>query len=191
MSQTNDILKSALIGVAIGGIAGLLLAPKKGTEFRDELAEGYQSLRDGYDSITEKGNQLKDKLKKYSSRFNGEEDESTASSLWIGGAIGAVIGVTAALFLAQQSGEELREQLGDKYDEIREKAEDVMADFNSKRIQLIDKIEDWKDTFTTLVNQFSKEAAKRRGGHSQSKVDEIADWARIGLQLYEQFQGRR
>ena len=116
-----------------------------------------------------------------------EEENNSSSPFLIGGALGAVIGVVTALLLAPKSGEELREVLGDQYEKIREKAEDFTANINSKRHDVMDQVGDWKDTLTTLINKLSSKKGKKSPLH----VDEILDWAGLGLNLLRQVQKRR
>ncbi len=179
-----DFVKGALIGGLIGGIAGLLIAPKAGKKLRQDISDGYNCLHDKTcdiaDNIKVKGNQLLGRQQ--------EVEEDGTCSLLTGGALGAVIGAIAALFLAPQSGQELREGLGDTYEEIREKAEDFVDKLNRKKGDVEDRLDDWKDTLNTLVEKLSS-SDKRKSGNS--KLGQIADWANLGIHLFQQLQKRR
>lgn len=188
MEQKN-FLKGALLGGVLGGVTALLVAPKSGRELREDIA-------DGYTSFSERSHDFADDIKKQSycllergqKMFNGVEENH--NTFLTGGAIGAVIGAVAALLLAPQAGFKLREHLGDSYDEIREKAEEVVRGFNDKKHNLQDKIEDWRDTFSTIVEKLSQSSRKgSKGGYS--KIDELVEWANLGLRLYHQLHNRR
>lgn len=184
--EQNDFIKGALIGSLIGGVIGLLVAPKSGEELRHDIV-------DGYNSINEKGHNLTDSIRSSGRRlFSAFEEEEEAGhdygTLVKGGAIGAVIAAIAALLLAPQSGTKLRNALGETYEDIREKAEDFVTDFNEKKDHVYEEVGDWKDTLVTLVNKLSAYKGKK-GQHS--KLEDIADLASFGLRLYQQLQHRR
>lgn len=187
MGQQNqgDLLKGALIGGILGGAAALLLAPKSGQELRDDIEDTYRKLSATTQDVAEN---LRQTGRKCLHPFQeDEEEENQNSSFLVGGAIGAVIGVVAALLLAPQSGNELRDALGEKYETIREKAGDFASDLNAKRRNAIDQVGDWKDTLTTIISKLSN----RKGKKSQLRLDEILDWAGLGLSLMQQLQKRR
>lgn len=184
VQQNGDLLKGALIGGILGGAAALLLAPKSGKELRDDIGDTYNKLSATTQDVAEN---LRQTGRKCLHPFQDECEENHNSSFLIGGAIGAVIGVVAALLLAPQSGEELRDVLGDKYESIREKAEDFASDINSKRRSAMDQVSDWKDTLMTIVNKLSS----RKGKKSPLRLDEMLEWAGLGLNLMQQLQKRR
>ncbi len=189
-NDNGDFLKAALLGGLVGGVAGLLLAPKSGKELRDDICEGYQCFSD---KTHEFADDIKCKSKRFLHPFSHEEEEhffNGQTSFITGGTLGAIIGATAALLLAPQSGARLREDLGEKYEEIRDKAEEFMEDINDKREHAMDQMEDWKDTFITLIEKLSS-AKGRRGRNGSSRVNEILHWANIGLKLFQQLQSRR
>ena len=55
MSTTSRVLVAALAGVAIGAVAGLLLAPESGEELRNRLAEKAKDAKDGLMTKLESG----------------------------------------------------------------------------------------------------------------------------------------
>ena len=183
----NDFIKGALIGGVLGGIAALLAAPKSGKCLRDDIANGYNTINkrshEFADGVREQGQSIYNAI-------NGIEEDHSHNSLLVGGALGAVIGAIAALLVAPKAGNKLREQLGDKYEEIRDKAEDALNQFNKTRHNVEDKIDDWKDTLVTLVEKLSSNKHNGKQG-SSSSVEEIIDWANLGIRLYNQIQRRR
>ena len=66
MSTTSRVLVAALAGVAIGAVAGLLLAPEAGEDLRNRLAEKAKDAKDGLLNKLETGlsslNGLKDNV---------------------------------------------------------------------------------------------------------------------------------
>lgn len=184
MSQNQmDFLKGAVVGGLVGAVAGLLLAPKSGKKIRQDIA-------DGFEAIQERTQEVADNIKCRSSQLlnRHEEEENGSTALLTGGALGAVVGAIAALLLAPQSGEQLREGLGDKYDEIRGRAEKFVNQLNNKKEQVADQIDDWKDTFNTILEKFANSDRRK---HSHSKLEQIADWATLGMQIFQQLQKRR
>lgn len=181
----NDFIKGALLGGVLGSVAALLMAPKAGKDLRDDIVEGYNTINKRSHQFA---SDVRDQGQSLYDTVNGVENDHTHNTFLVGGAIGAVVGVVAALLLAPKSGDKLREQLGDRYDEIREKAESVVNNFNSTRHNIEDKIDDWKDTFVTIVDKLS---SPKKGKHNSTTINDIVDWASLGLRLYNQLQKRR
>lgn len=181
-NHTGDFVKGALIGSVLGSVAGLLFAPKSGHQLRDEIANGFHQ-------VTEKGEQCASALKAKGEQLLHKNSETDKETFLMGGAVGAVIGAVAALLLAPKSGEELREALGEKYEQIRGKAEDFVSNMQDKGKHAVHEVEDqvgdWKETLTTLVDKLTH---KKKG---QSRFGEIVDCANAGLQLIQQLQAGR
>lgn len=181
-SQNMDFAKGVLVGTVIGGIAGLLLAPKAGKELRNDIVENYKSLQHNGQNLIEN---LKEKGHRLTHPF--EKEETSSNALLIGGAIGAVIAALAAILLAPQSGEKFRRELGDKYEFIRKKAANFVSSVESKGEQTLEDLKDWSDVFKTIVNKFSV----NRGKKNHSTIDNVLDLANAGIHLYQQLQNRR
>lgn len=186
-NQVNCFLKGALLGSVTGTVAALLLAPKSGKELRGDIACTYGD-------VCEKSQSLSDQLKEKGhgilhafDRYNGKQKSNGTSSMLMGGAFGAIIGATSALLLAPKSGAKLREGLGDKYEEIRAKAEDFISSVNEQGHNAMDLADDWKDTLSTVISKLSNSKTKR----SSSTFDEIIDWANLGVRVLQQLQKRR
>lgn len=176
--EDNGLLKGVLIGSVIGGAAGLLLAPKAGRELRNELTHGYSSL-------SGKAHHLANSLS-HTFEANNHEPQPHRSLL-TGAALGAVICTIAALLLAPKSGKKLREELGDKYEEIQERAQGFMNNIHEHGQEAIEHVEEWKDILGTLVDKLSQSKKKNHGSH----LDTILDWATIGVQLLQHAKARR
>lgn len=175
----NGFVKGALIGSVVAGIAGLLLAPKAGSELLDDILETYDSAqKNGHDFVAA--------LKEKTARLTGESESETHSSLMLGVVLGAVVSGIAALLLAPESGKKMRKVLGNQYDHIRHKAEDFVSAVEDKSEKVIDEVEEWKDIFANLVSKFSQKANR-----SSNKTNQIAELAKLGITLYQQLQNRR
>jgi X-X-X-Leu-X-X-Gly heptad repeat protein len=59
--QNPGSVVTFIVGVSIGAIAALLLAPKAGKDLRNDLADG---LSDGMDQLRSKGNELRSRAGK-------------------------------------------------------------------------------------------------------------------------------
>ncbi|CCB85050.1 MULTISPECIES: YtxH domain-containing protein [Parachlamydia] len=192
-NHVNCFLKGALLGGLTGSLAALLLAPKSGQELRNDLSDTIEDIREKSqhfsDQVKETGHKALHAFDYHNGYHEEEEDESPAT-MWLGGAFGAILGATSALLLAPQSGEKLREELGEKYDEIREKAESFMANVNHKGHDAMEYAEDWKDTLNTIISKLSTSNSKRKHA-SNSHLEEIIDWASLGIKVLQQFQNRR
>jgi gas vesicle protein len=182
----RDFIKGAVIGGILGSLAALLAAPKSGRELRADLLDGHGLLN----NTASYAEELKSHAQEAVAAL-GETDHDHHRFL-VGSAIGAVVGVVAALLMAPQSGDRLRRQLGDQYEDIRSKAEGALHDLQSNSRQVANKIDGWKETLVSLVDKLStqkSEAILKRGGDS-SHIGEIADWATLGLKLYSQLRDR-
>lgn len=181
--EHNDFIKGALIGLSIGGIAALFMAPKSGKQLRDEIVNGYNSFAEG---SHEKLEDVKERAHSFMDSIQGKTHEEHNVFL-LGGLAGAILGALAGLLLAPQSGNKLREKLGDEYDVIYDKAKGVISSIQRGKNDFEHELEDWKDIFADIVAKISK-TAKKKGG---SYLDDISDWASLGLRLYREVQNRR
>ena len=182
MTDMKEFVKGALIGGAIAGIAGLLLAQKPGSMLMNDIS-------DMYDTAQQKGNDFVEAMKEKGSCLTAcAEDESDVhSSFLIGGALGAIIGGVAALLLAPSSGKKLRKVLGNQYDDFREQAESFISTLEKKGSSAVHEMNDWKDTLADLINKLTKVSSKRKN-HYDSNIDQILNLAQIGINLYQQLQ---
>jgi len=134
--EQHDFIKGALVGGAVAGIFALFFAPKSGKALRDDIVEGYNSINehthDYADDIKEKANDVKLKAHEFIDKMRGIEHHDNHAFM-IGGISGAVIGALAGLLLAPQSGNKLREKLGDKYEDIYDKAKDTYEQMQKKK----------------------------------------------------------
>lgn len=183
--KNNDLIKGALIGTVIGGLMGIFLAPKAGSELQEDII-------DGYNSLNEQTHQFADGFKEYANSFmdylRGVEHKKTPNQLMVGGLAGVVLGAIAGLLLAPQAGNKLREKLSDEYDHMRDNAKDVLDDITNGKKNFEHKLDDWKDTFVTILDKFSGPKSRKQNGEH---INNILDWADLGLRLYNTVQHRR
>lgn len=64
MKNTNKLLIALGAGIVVGGVLGLLFAPKKGAELRNDIANGGKKLTGSIKDVIEKGKERMNGLKK-------------------------------------------------------------------------------------------------------------------------------
>ncbi|MCE5317396.1 MAG: YtxH domain-containing protein [Parachlamydia sp.] len=174
MKMQADFIKGALVGSLVGSVAGLLFAPLSGRKLREEIVDECQHFCGNGKGTLE----------------TVKENLESQETFLVGGAVGAIVGVIAALLLAPQSGKELRDVLGDKYEHIREDAETFLSKAKDKGKDAWGELEeqagDWKETLQMLVEKLA--SGKKKG---QSSLDEIVDWANMGLRFMKQLNPAR
>lgn len=174
MKMQADFFKGALMGSLVGSVAGLLFAPLSGRKMREEIADGCQNLYGANKGTLE----------------TVKENIESNETFLVGGAVGAVVGVIAALLLAPKSGKELRDVLGDKYELVRDQAEKFLSQASDKGKNAWHEMEeqagDWKETLQMIVDKLS--GGKKRG---QNCLDEVLEWANMGLKFMKQLQPGR
>lgn len=184
-----DFLKGALIGGCLGGVAALLLAPKSGKDLIHDISDSYGFMNT---QSQEYASSLKSSIKNILDMLQKGGSDSRYAYL-LGGAAGAVIGALAGLLIAPEAGNKLRARLGYNYDDIYEKAMDMIEGIKDKKNDLAsdieDKIEDWKDIFEKIVDKLGTvpRSKKPQGVH----LNNILDWATLGLRCYNQMKVRR
>jgi gas vesicle protein len=183
----NNFLKGALIGGCVAGIVAVLLAPKSGKALRQDITDGYNTLNK---ESKRYANEISDRAQSFMDTLHGvnHEPENNSNAFLAGGAAGAVLGALAGLLLAPQSGQKLREYFGEEYDHMREKAQAVVDDVYEKEQDFEEKLEDWKEILSSIVNKLS--SAPRKGSGSKH-LNKLLDWATIGLHLYNKVHARR
>lgn len=177
-------LKGALLGGLAAGITGLLLAPRSGRELRDGIV-------DGYNSVTQSTCDFADELKKRGRHllYGEEEEESSHSSMLAGLVCGGVLTAIVTLLLAPESGSKLRSRLGHQYHDIRDKAEYFANNVSEKGHDAIEQLGDWKDTLLSIVNKLNGHTNGRK--NKSDVIEQIVDWAGLGLNVLQHLQKRR
>lgn len=181
-----DFVKGALIGGVLGSVAALLSAPKSGRELREDIADTYNNVNQKSHELASNIRDKKRQLTRYLINGEHEPEYRSGSALIQGGIAGVVVGAVAALLLARKPGKKLRQDISNKYEQIRHRAEDFVTEVGERGEEVMDRVEGWKDTLASLVD---KATAKRKSG--SNAVSDIAEWADLGLRLYHQLQNRR
>ena len=104
---------------------------------------------------------------------------------------GAILGGIAGLLLAPSSGEELRKELSDSYDNIREKTEKLLKDLNKKghsaASHASENIDEWKKSLQSLLEGLSPSEVKKE---ASSKFNDFVEWANLGLNVLEKLKSK-
>lgn len=58
MENTNKVLLGVLGGIAVGALAGVLFAPKSGSETREDIVKAIEELKAKVASLIEKGEDI-------------------------------------------------------------------------------------------------------------------------------------
>lgn len=182
--EQGDFIKGALIGGCIGSVFAFFIAPKSGQKLREDILRGYHTI---HDQTNEYIDEIKEQAQEAIDSFHGVEQGPNA--FMIGSVSGAIIGAIAGLLLAPKAGQKLREQLGDDYDEICHKAQNAVKMVKEKGHDIEDKLEDWQDLFATIVDRLSPSSKTKK--YADSKLEEIINWAKLGLRFFHQLQARR
>lgn len=139
----------------------------------------------------------------------GKECSHTHPKDFIAGAIlGGIIGTAAGLLLAPKSGAELRQELTDKVQEITENTHDFASSIQSKGHKMaknatstatswVDQARDVVETLSDEIHEW-KDRNKNGTTHIKEtlestthKVDEVLDWAALGIRLWQTAKRRR
>lgn len=185
--ENRTFLKGALLGGIFGGIAALLLNGKSEKNLKDDVLKSYGVLSE---SSKEEIGKLKTGAKDFIEALRSEHQPQDHSSFLAGSVTGAILGVLAGLLIAPQAGHELREKLGEEYDEIYHKARLIVENIQQGNINFHEKLEDWKDTLDIIVDKFSSQASKIRQA-PLTHLDHVVDWAALALRLYSEIQRKR
>jgi len=150
-NHTKEFVVGAAVGSLLGSVAALLSAPTTGKKLRDGICDAYCDLTDKTNDLADRsrsmakniGCQTCDWAGKAKSAVNcatktvkgwvsEEEEEDTTKELLIGGLIGGVVGAALGLLLAPKSGENLRRDIADTYEDISERTHDFSNDVAKK-----------------------------------------------------------
>lgn len=73
------------------------------------------------------------------------------------------------------------------YELIYDKAKGVINSIQRGKDNFQHELEDWKDIFSNIIDKVSK-TSKKKGG---SYLNDVADWASLGLRIFREVQNRR
>lgn len=217
--------KEFLVGAALGGLLGtmtaLLIAPKAGKKLREDICDKYcdisESTQEMADSVTKKGkdfvkgvncytNDLSDKAKEvigdianwvHLRKKNEDGDVSCmVKDFAIGGLTGGVLGAALALLLAPKSGQEIRQDLVEKYEDMADTAQRFSKKGKSFAKSIGVKTTDWFSLAEDLVDQVSDKLREKgeeviekgREVVDHSPVKDLLNWASLGLKVWGQMK---
>jgi gas vesicle protein len=213
--QSKDFLVGATIGGLLGTVAALLVAPKSGKKLRQDLCDFCYDVKEKTQDLTEQVSQKGKCLTKQAKcQANGwshyfkdmvseEENQETVRDLLIGGLTGGVIGTAAGLLLAPKSGEELRQNIADGYQDISEKTQEMTNQLTKQGKTTVKKVKkqanNWIDLAKDVLEQFTENAQdtgedlidRGRTFLEDRGFNNVAEWASIGLRVWQHLNKKR
>jgi gas vesicle protein len=139
-SRTGKTFANIVIGTIIGAVAGLLFAPKSGSQIRKEIAKQASQWGDQATKITDQASKFTDQASKAARKRADKladrahmpdlrkmtmRKRNTGGKMWLGILIGSAVGAGAALLFAPKSGRQMRQQLKREADELGTKASNL------------------------------------------------------------------
>jgi gas vesicle protein len=167
-NKSLDFLLGAVLGGLLGGTASILMAPKSGRELREDLS-------DTYDDMTEKAHELANHMKHNSNGTNHD-----VNSLVLGGLAGATIGTITALLATPKSGKDLRDGL---LGTTNKWAKNLNRVSKSVARNAGEHAGDFKEIVKEIAEKLMEKGEKKYGASFHNRVDDILDFANIGLRL--------
>jgi len=210
--RSRDFLIGAAMGGLLGTLGALLLAPKSGKKLRQDLCDNCSEMTDKAhdiaDRLCKKGKCLSSQTYDWAGKTKdiinevtdgvkswvcpGEEEEETSIDLLTGGVAGAILGATAGLLLAPKSGEQLREGMADTYQDISKKGKKFIKGARSQASDWVDLAKDVVDNIADTIQEKGEEFIEKgeRSLHT-SHLNEVIDWASLGVRLWKSIKNRR
>ncbi len=220
-NHSQGFIIGAALGSVLGGVAALLLAPKSGKKICRDICDYYSNVsekacdlvRNGKSVIKEgkckvcdwgstSGNKAHSLVNCLSSWLKNKEEcpeECSTKNVFIGGLVGSAIGATAGFFLAPTSGERLRKDISDRYEEVSDAAERYYKKGKSFAKQAQSKADGWLDFAKELIDEYTEEggdtsqlwADKAKKVLRDDRAKKILDWASLGYRVWNKLQSRR
>jgi gas vesicle protein len=217
--NTKEFVVGAAIGSLLGSVTALLIAPQSGRRLRRDISDACSSLNDKTQDFTRKGRSFAKNFGNQSSDWFGtaskcikslkgwtseeEEEEACTKDFMIGGLAGGFLGAIAGLLLAPKSGEELRQDIMDTYEDVSDKTEDMANDITRKGKAFAKKARKkankWLDMAHHLVDDVTERTQdssdelfeKAKGLFRNHRMHEVIDWASLGYRLWEGLKSKR
>lgn len=220
--HTKEFVVGAAVGSLLGSVAALLVAPKAGKKLRAEICDAYCNISDKTQDLASKGKSLAKSfgcqtcgwVSKGKSAVDGakesirgwgseEEEEETTRDLLIGGLVGGILGATVGLLLAPKSGEALRQDISDTYEDMSERTHDFANDVTKKGKSFAKKASSrankWLDLAKEVVDGLTDEVEEKgedwvehvKGLVNNKHANKVMDWAHLGYRLWQGIQSKR
>lgn len=132
-----------------------------------------------------------------------EEEEECNKDLLIGGLAGGVLGAVVALLLAPKAGEDLRQDLMDTYEDVSDKTQEFANSLSKKGKAFAktarSKTNKWLDLAHQVVDNLTENAQdtsedfleKAKALVKNDRINDILDWASLGLRFWEGVKSKR
>ncbi len=172
MKNNNHLLTGLVIGGVAAGIAALLTAPKSGEDLCCDIADTYNNIADKTGHFTDEIKHKSWHVLHPGATCEICEPDHTVSNFAVGAIAGAVLGAASAFLLAPKSGDKLRKDLQDTYQDALGKGEDL------------------KDNIEDIFGQI-KSSLSSSNKHHASSLGQIIDLAGAGFTIWQKLQKRK
>jgi gas vesicle protein len=223
--HTKEFIVGAAVGSLLGGVAALLTAPSSGKELREDICDTYDDISDKTGELANRGRSIAKEMssqscdwtRKAQSAVNGAaksvkgwvckeeevQEEHTARDLLIGGLVGVAVGAAVALLLTPKSGQSLRQDITDIYEDVSDKAHEFSEDVSRKGKAFAKSTNStankWFSMAQHLVNDLSEDVHEKgedlmdhvKEIVNHPKVNEILDWAHLGYRAWNRIQSKK
>lgn len=203
--NAKDLLIGAAIGGVLGTIASLLNTQTTGSELRKGFIDTCQNLAEKASCLTA---QQKCQAEKAGKSLCGRVIQPELNgchhcqNLVIGGIAGGIAGALAGLLLAPKSGEALRKDIVDAYQDVSKKTgvfTTYLSDQGQATAQALSKqVGEWLDTAKNVLGQVSSnvdetihnveetvQKERKIFFPSSAQLNELLDWASLGVRLWQ------
>lgn len=187
-TEVSHLLLSAAAGGLVGLAAALLFAPKAGSRLRQDLLDTYQDILDKGGKAASCAADYAEELKDTAASYMPRSKPKDSNLPIIIGALGGAILGTAAAYLAIPKDEE--EEAHSITEKLRGASKSV-----ADNIQSIDWIGTAKDVLSALNekvnhNHNGSKAEPLEEIAEENNLDEILDWASLGLRVWQNIKKR-
>ncbi len=200
--HTKEFVIGATVGSLLGSVAALLAAPKSGEQLREDICDAYCTISDTTQDWADRAKTAVNGARKTVKGWVGEEEEEdTTKELLIGGVAGAVIGVAIGLLLAPKSGEKLRREIADTYEDVADRTQQFRHDMTKKGKAFAktarSRTNKWLNIAQQIVEDLTEDAqakgedlfAKAKGMVNNNRFHDVVDWASLGYRLWQGVKG--